>query len=112
MSSQLLTFFLLLSAVAIPVVTSNRQWCIAKYTASTEQLQANIDYACSFNNVDCRPIQPGGSCYEPNTLLDHASYAMNFYYQNNGRIDSACSFGRTGCFIFNDPSHGSCVYYT
>ncbi|XP_010444206.1 PREDICTED: major pollen allergen Ole e 10-like [Camelina sativa] len=112
MSSQLLTVFLLLSAVAIPVVTSNRQWCMAMNTASAEQLQANIDYACSQHNVDCRPIQPGGSCYEPNTLLDHASYAMNAYYQNNGRIDSACKFNRTGCFIFVDPSHGSCVFYT
>ncbi|XP_010484049.1 PREDICTED: major pollen allergen Ole e 10-like [Camelina sativa] len=112
MSSQLLTFFLLLSAVAIPVVTSNRQWCIAMYTATAEQLQANIDFVCGGQNVDCSPIQPGGSCYEPNTLLNHASYAMNAYYQSHGRVDSSCKFNRSGCFVFVDPSYGSCVYYT
>ncbi|XP_010444207.1 PREDICTED: major pollen allergen Ole e 10-like [Camelina sativa] len=112
MSSQLLTFFLLLSAVAIPVVTSYRQWCMPLPTATDKQLQANIDYVCGGQNVDCTPIQPGGSCYEPNTVRGHASYVMNAYYHSHGRIESACNFAKTGCFEFVDPSHGSCVYYT
>uniref|UniRef100_A0A0D3BFH4 X8 domain-containing protein n=1 Tax=Brassica oleracea var. oleracea TaxID=109376 RepID=A0A0D3BFH4_BRAOL len=91
MSSKLLTFFFVLSLVAIhhiPVVTC-RQWCMAMPNASDEQLQANIDYACS-NGVDCTQIQPGGVCYEPNTLYDHASYVMNAYYQSHGRIEDSC----------------------
>ncbi|EOA14296.1 hypothetical protein CARUB_v10027463mg [Capsella rubella] len=80
-------------------------------TATDEQLQANIDYACS-QNVDCSPIQPGGDCFNPNTLFDHASYVMNAYYQNHGRVDQGCGFQHTGCFVFADPSNGSCVYYT
>ncbi|KAG7535291.1 X8 domain [Arabidopsis thaliana x Arabidopsis arenosa] len=89
----------------------SRQWCMAMPTATNEQLQANIDFACS-QNVDCTPIQPGGTCYEPNTLFDHASFVMNAYYQSHGRTEDACRFDRTGCFVFIDPSNGSCVYYT
>ncbi|CAN6814219.1 hypothetical protein Bca4012_005646 [Brassica carinata] len=113
MSSKLLTFFFVLSLVAIhhiPVVTC-RQWCMAMPNASDEQLQANIDYACS-NGVDCTQIQPGGVCYEPNTLYDHASYVMNAYYQSHGRIEDSCRFNRSSCWVFVDPSYGSCVYYT
>ncbi|CAA7013068.1 unnamed protein product [Microthlaspi erraticum] len=112
--STTLLLVLLLSVVAInhlPVVSCNRQWCMAMWTASNEQLQANIDYCCS-NGVDCTPIQPGGICYNPNTLLDHASYAMNAYYQSHGRIEDSCDFNRTGCWVFVDPSHDTCIYFT
>ncbi|CAH2043707.1 unnamed protein product [Thlaspi arvense] len=84
---------------------------MAMNTASSEQLQANIDFCCS-NGVDCSQISPGGVCLEPNTLLDHASYVMNAYYQSHGRVEDSCRFNRTGCFVFVDPSQGSCVYYT
>ncbi|KAL1203974.1 Glucan endo-1,3-beta-D-glucosidase [Cardamine amara subsp. amara] len=110
MSSQVLTLLLLLSAVTIPAVTC-RQWCMAMPDTSDEQLQANIDYCCS-NGVDCNQIKPGGVCFEPDTLFDHASYVMNAYYQSHGRIMDSCRFNRSGCFTFADPSIGSCIYYT
>ncbi|CAH2043703.1 unnamed protein product [Thlaspi arvense] len=113
MSSQLLTVLLLLPIVTIhhlPVVTC-RQWCMPLPTASDEQLQANIDYCCS-NGVDCSQISPGGVCFEPNTLLDHASYVMNAYYHSHGRVEESCRFNRTGSFVFVDPSNGPCIYYT
>ncbi|AED97721.1 putative X8 domain-containing protein [Arabidopsis thaliana] len=109
-SLQLLTLLLLISTVSIPVVTC-RQWCTPMPNTSDEQLQANIDFACS-NGVDCTPIQPGGNCYNPNTLFDHASYVMNAYYHSHGRVEDACRFNRSGCFVVVDPSKDSCVYYT
>ncbi|CAL9243402.1 unnamed protein product [Arabidopsis halleri] len=109
MSSQLLTLLFLLSAVVIyhiPVVTC--QWCTAMPASTAEQLQSNINFACS--HVDCAPIQPGGFCYYPNTLLDHASFVMNSYYKSQGRTYAACSFGNTGYLIYSNPSSGTCEF--
>ncbi|CAI9781924.1 unnamed protein product [Fraxinus pennsylvanica] len=46
--------------------------------------QGNINYACG-QQIDCRPIQPGGVCFELNTVQTHDAYAMNLYYQSAGR---------------------------
>ncbi|CAN8285443.1 unnamed protein product [Cochlearia groenlandica] len=92
-------------------VVNSTQWCVPTLTATNAQLQSNINFACS-HGVDCRPIQPGGYCYTPNTLVNHASFVMNSYYQSNGRTDQACraTFGFTGTFTVTNPSFGSCVY--
>lgn len=92
-----------------PSPGNGRKWCVAKGDASAEALQANIDYACS-NGVDCRAIQLGGSCFLPNTLHSHASYAMNAYYQSHGRSDFNCDFSKTGIIATSDPSSGGCKY--
>lgn len=105
-------FFILLSVVMIhqfPVVTST-QWCVATFTATNAQLQANIDSVCNQGRYDCSPIKPGGICFNPNTLPNHASFVMNLYYQKNGRTKEACNFGNTGTFTVTDPSYGGCVY--
>ncbi|KAJ0052681.1 hypothetical protein Pint_00785 [Pistacia integerrima] len=35
--------------------------------------------------VDCKPIQPGGSCFQPNTFISLASFAMNLFYKSAGK---------------------------
>ncbi|CAA7034967.1 unnamed protein product [Microthlaspi erraticum] len=110
MSSQFLTLLLLISIAAIhhlPVVTC-RTWCVALPATSAEQLQNNIKFGCS--HIDCAAINPGGTCYYPNTLYNHASYVMNAYYQSQGRTFAACTFGNTGFQIGSDPSAGECVF--
>ncbi|ESQ31585.1 hypothetical protein EUTSA_v10005328mg [Eutrema salsugineum] len=110
MSTQLLTLLVLLSAAAIqhlPVATCN-EWCVALPASTKEQLQANIDFGC--RQVHCTAIQPGGSCYYPNTLVDHASFVMNSYYQSHDRTADACSFNNSGFLTSSDPSNGPCVY--
>lgn len=82
---------------------SDRKWCVPKSDASDEALQKNIDYVCS-SGVDCKPIQSGGPCFDPNTVRSHASYAMNAYYQTFGRNDYNCDFNRTGFLTSSDPS--------
>ncbi|XP_042469943.1 glucan endo-1,3-beta-glucosidase-like [Zingiber officinale] len=87
-----------------------RRWCVASAGADGAALQANINYACGSGGADCGPIQEGGACFDPNTLLAHASYSMNAYYQAAGRHDFNCDFGHTGVITSSDPSHGSCKY--
>ncbi|KAE9601221.1 hypothetical protein Lal_00024089 [Lupinus albus] len=85
------------------------QWCVANQGASDTALQVALDYACGWGGADCSPIQPSATCYNPNTLRDHASYAFNDYYQKNP-APTSCAFGGTASLTSNDPSSGSCHY--
>ncbi|RDX92014.1 Glucan endo-1,3-beta-glucosidase, partial [Mucuna pruriens] len=83
------------------------QWCVPKADASNAALQVNINYVCS-QGIDCRPIQPGGNCYAPNNIRALATYAMNAYYQANGRHNFNCDFSHTAVITTTNPSHGNC----
>ncbi|KAJ0752904.1 putative glucan endo-1,3-beta-D-glucosidase [Helianthus annuus] len=89
--------------------TQGKRWCVPKPDATDVALQSNIDYICS-NGIDCSPTQPGGPCFEPNTVRAHASFLMNSYYQAHGRHDLDCDFAHTGTVASTDPSNGHCKY--
>lgn len=82
---------------------AGKKWCVPKAGASNAALQANIDYVCS-SGVDCKPIQAGGACFQPNAISSHASYVMNAFYQKSGRHDYNCDFAHTGVLTTSDPS--------
>ncbi|CAL0332669.1 unnamed protein product [Lupinus luteus] len=84
-------------------------WCVPKAGVSNVNLQANLDYACG-HGIDCSPIQSGGACFEPNTLLNHAAYAMNLFYQSAGQNPLTCDFLQTAMLSMNNPSYNNCVY--
>ncbi|KAG1346633.1 putative Glucan endo-1,3-beta-glucosidase 13 [Cocos nucifera] len=94
------------------MTSSNRTWCVASSNASELDLQNALDWACGSGNVDCSAIQPSQPCYQPDTLVSHASYAFNSYYHQNGASDVACSFGGTGIRTTKDPSYDNCIYAT
>ncbi|KAJ0102299.1 hypothetical protein Patl1_06389 [Pistacia atlantica] len=79
-----------------PAHLSENKFCVPKPDANDQALQANIDYACGSRDVDCKRIQPGGDCFEPNNLKAHATFAMNAYYVASGLAEGSCS--------------GNCVY--
>uniref|UniRef100_A0A0A9DV44 X8 domain-containing protein n=1 Tax=Arundo donax TaxID=35708 RepID=A0A0A9DV44_ARUDO len=85
-------------------------WCVARPSTSQEDLQNALDWACGPGGADCSQLQPGGRCYQPNTLLTHASYAFNIFYQQNGNSDIACNFGGAGAVVKRDPSFGACKF--
>ncbi|XP_068635196.1 glucan endo-1,3-beta-glucosidase-like [Aristolochia californica] len=87
---------------------SGAQWCVPVKGASDQALQANIDWVCSLGTVDCKPIQTGGPCFQPNTIQSHAAYAMNAYFQSAGRHGFNCDFAHTGTITSSDPSHAEC----
>lgn len=78
------------------------KWCVASPSASDDQLQANIDFVCG--KVDCSIVKSGGACFDPNTVKNRASVAMNLYYQQTGEADMSCDFNGTGNIVTNDPS--------
>ncbi|KAF3555546.1 hypothetical protein F2Q69_00017958 [Brassica cretica] len=83
-------------------VRSQGDWCIANSITDNDKLIKNIDFACS--KIDCGIIMEGGSCYDPNTPLNHASVAMNLYYQAHGRHLRDCYFDGSGLITIIDPS--------
>lgn len=92
--------------------TNGTSWCIASPNASEADLRNGLDWACSSGNVDCSPIQPSQPCFQPDSIVSHASYAFNSYYQQNGATDIACSFGGTGVKTNQNPSYDNCLYMT
>ncbi|XP_061363591.1 glucan endo-1,3-beta-D-glucosidase-like [Gastrolobium bilobum] len=88
------------------------QWCVPRVGVTDAQLQANLDYACSTQGIDCGPIQPGGACYEPNTVSSHAAFAMNLYYQKIGRNPWNCDFSQSAMLTSQNPSYNACIYLT
>ncbi|KAE8675272.1 Glucan endo-1,3-beta-glucosidase 7 [Hibiscus syriacus] len=84
-------------------------WCVPKPGVSDAELQASLDYACG-QGIDCGPIQPGGACFEPNTLTAHAAYAMNLYYLTSGQNPSSCDFSQTAMLSSNNPSTNGCNF--
>lgn len=87
------------NAPAVP----GQSWCVAKAGALETALQAALDYACGMGGADCSQLQQGGSCYNPNSLQNHASYAFNSYYQKNP-TPTSCDFGGTATVVNTNPS--------
>ncbi|KAJ0045666.1 hypothetical protein Pint_04050 [Pistacia integerrima] len=96
-----------------PTSTQGQSWCVANANVEVSKLQNGLDYACGEGGADCRPIQEGATCYDPNTLEAHASYAFNSYYQKQGRKAGSCNFGGTARVVNEHPGFGgNCEYPT
>jgi hypothetical protein len=84
-------------------------WCVAKPGTPQTTLQTALDYACG-KGADCSQIQQGASCYNPNSLQNHASFAFNSYYQKNPAATS-CDFGGVAAIVSINPSKILVVSY-
>ncbi|KAL6993248.1 glucan endo-1,3-beta-D-glucosidase [Sarracenia purpurea var. burkii] len=90
--------------------TANQTYCTAKEGADAKMLQAALDWACGPGKVDCSPLLQGKSCYEPDTLPAHATYAFDTYYQKMGKVSGTCDFNGVATITTTNPSHGSCEF--
>nr|GLL47651.1 PLASMODESMATA CALLOSE-BINDING PROTEIN 3-like [Ipomoea trifida] len=85
---------------------SSAAYCVCKDGVSDAQLQKSIDYACG-NGADCSAILQNGVCYNPNTVKDHCSYAVNSYYQKKASSGATCEFSGTATLTANLPCIGT-----
>ncbi|PHT51913.1 hypothetical protein CQW23_06375 [Capsicum baccatum] len=85
---------------------SNGLWCVAKPSVPPETLQEALNYACGDEGADCEAISLTRSCYYPDTVVDHDSYAFNSYWQKTKSIGGTWGFGGTAMLINSDPSVG------
>ncbi|GMH12579.1 hypothetical protein Nepgr_014420 [Nepenthes gracilis] len=92
--------------------TAGQTWCVANGEVGREKLQAALDYACGEGAADCRQIEPGATCYDPNTIEAHASYAFNSYYQKNRRAMGSCDFEGSAYVVSQPPRFGKCEFPT
>ncbi|CAM0911913.1 unnamed protein product [Alopecurus aequalis] len=94
---------------------SKGEWCVLATSKPVNEkaVEVGLNYACQQGgNATCAAIQPGGACYEPNTLDAHASYAFNSYWQQFKKTGATCSFNGLAEKTTKDPSYGSCTYPT
>ncbi|XP_057792731.1 major pollen allergen Ole e 10-like [Salvia miltiorrhiza] len=84
-------------------------WCVAKPTVPAPTIQQALDYACA-SGADCRPTQVGGACSQPDTVVAHASYAFNSYWQKTKSIGGTCDFGGSAMIVTVDPSYDQCHF--
>lgn len=89
--------------------STGETWCVANAMADKVKLQKALDFACGEGGADCKAIQPGAACYDPNTIEAHASYAFNSYYQKKGRGFWTCDFGGAAYVVHQAPKIGICA---
>lgn len=78
-------------------------YCIADEQCPDDVLSEAMKWACS-NGANCKAIEENQSCYLPNTLKDHASYAFNSYYQNKKHQGGSCYFNSAALLSGLNPS--------
>ncbi|RZR80962.1 hypothetical protein BHM03_00007090 [Ensete ventricosum] len=83
--------------------TTNRTYCVAAEEADRRSLQAALDWACGPGRANCSEIQPGESCYQPNDVRRHASYAFDSYYQMQGKAAGSCFFQGVAMITTTNP---------
>ncbi|KMZ70215.1 CBM43-containing protein [Zostera marina] len=97
-------------SVPPPPSSSNYQlWCVVKPSVPDPIIQEAMNYACG-SGADCDSIQPNGSCYQPDTLIAHASFAFNSYWQRTRVVGGTCDFGGTAMLVTMDPSFDGCQF--
>ncbi|XP_063942054.1 glucan endo-1,3-beta-glucosidase 1 isoform X2 [Daucus carota subsp. sativus] len=84
--------------------TTNQTYCIAMDTIDAKTLQTALDWACGPGRANCSEIQPGETCYQPNNVKNHASYAFDSYYQKEGRNAGSCDFKGVAMITTTDPN--------
>ncbi|MCL7045532.1 hypothetical protein MKW94_003422 [Papaver nudicaule] len=84
-------------------------WCVVKPSVPDPIIEEAMNYACG-SGADCGSIQPQGTCYHPETLVAHASYAFNSYWQRTKAAGGTCDFGGTAILVTIDPSSNGCHF--
>ncbi|XP_021629081.1 probable glucan endo-1,3-beta-glucosidase A6 [Manihot esculenta] len=85
-------------------------WCVAARGADLMDLARALRYACSQGNGTCDALGIGKECYEPVSVLWHASYAFSSYWAQFRSQGADCYFNGLAEQTTTNPSHGSCTF--
>ncbi|KAI3812011.1 hypothetical protein L1987_16711 [Smallanthus sonchifolius] len=97
--------FLALPMAVLLAITgySSAAYCVCNTALSDSVLQKNIDYACGYG-ADCGQISQNGPCFNPNTVKDHCTFAVNSYFQKKGQVQGSCDFSGTASVTQTPPA--------
>ncbi|KAK6138593.1 hypothetical protein DH2020_027671 [Rehmannia glutinosa] len=79
-------------------------WCVVASDASLAELEPALDFACRQGNGTCDELAPGKGCYEPVSVVDHASYAFSSYWAKFRSDGASCYFNGLAVQTITDPS--------
>ncbi|CAK9149134.1 unnamed protein product [Ilex paraguariensis] len=82
-------------------------WCVVGVAAPAVNLMRlgpALDYACGVGNGTCDALAPGKECYEPVSVVAHASYAFSSYWAKYRSSGGSCYFGGLAVQTTRDPS--------
>ncbi|XP_023738702.1 glucan endo-1,3-beta-glucosidase 3 [Lactuca sativa] len=90
--------------------TTDETYCVAKKDADKKMLQAALDWACGPGKVNCSVMLQGEPCYEPDTVVAHATYAFDSYYHRMAMADGTCNFNGVATISTTNPSRDGCTF--
>lgn len=99
-----------LEPIPAAVDYKGKAWCVVAEGANVTAVAAALSFACSQGNGTCDPIQPGKACFEPDSVVGHASYAFSAYWAQLRTVGATCFFNGLATQTANDPSYGSCKF--
>jgi len=88
----------------LPPPYKAKLWCGVDANANISALPSTIIFSCSQGDNTCITIQPGEPCYQPNEVIDHASYAFNSYWRQFKNYYVDCDLNKSGTLVTKDPS--------
>jgi hypothetical protein len=75
---------------------------VVRTNADVYAVQTALNWACS--QVNCAPTSVGGTCFIPNTIWAHSSWAFNAYFNSMNGAQDSCNFSGTAYISSHDPS--------
>lgn len=81
-----------------------KAWCVVAEGVNMKELERALDYACDQGKGTCASIRPGKECYEPVSVVRHASYAFSAYWAKFRVTGANCYFNGLATQTAEDPS--------
>lgn len=100
----------------LPVPQNNQPykgkiWCVAAGRVNPELLGLALSYACGEGKETCDALSSGKECYQPVSLLWHASYAFSSYCAKFRSHGANCYFNGLAIQTTQDPSKSPPTLY-
>ncbi|KAI5558535.1 hypothetical protein BDE02_17G048800 [Populus trichocarpa] len=87
-----------------------KSWCVAAPDVNLTELERALTFACSQGNGTCEALTPGKECYEPLSVIWHASFAFSSYWAKFRSQGANCYFNGLAVQTTSDPSRGLCQF--